>query len=64
MKIPKSEVGMTTYIFNGVKCYKITRTSVGKYVLYKIIGDDDYKKMKTADSPIDLEKLIDKDRSK
>ena len=62
MKIPKNEIGMTVYIFDNVECYKITRNTLGKYILYKIIGDNNYQKMKTADSPLDLEKIIDKDR--
>ena len=63
MKIPKNETGMTAYIFDGVECYKITRNTLGKYTLYKVIGDNDFQKMKAADSPLDLEKIIDKDRS-
>jgi hypothetical protein len=62
MKIPKNETGMTVYVFDDIECYKITRNTLGKYTLYKIIGDNDYQKMKTADSPLDLEKIIDKDR--
>ncbi len=62
MKIPKNEIGMTAYIFDGVECYTITRNTLGRYVLYKIIGDNDYQKMKIADSPKDLELVIDKDR--
>ena len=62
MKIPKNEIGMTTYIFNGVESYKITRNSVGKYVLYKIINQNNCEKMKYAESPIDLEAIINKDR--
>lgn len=61
MKIPKNETKMTTYVFDGVKCYTITRNNLGRYTLYKII-DDDYQKMKMADSPKDLEVVIDKDR--
>lgn len=61
MKIPKNEIKMTTYVFDGVKCYTITRSNLGRYTLYKIV-DDDYKKMKIADSPKDLELVIDKDR--
>ena len=62
MKILKNEIGMTVYIFDNVECYKITRNTLGKYTLYKIIGDNDFQKMKIADSPLDLEKIIDKDR--
>lgn len=64
MKIPKTEKPMTRYVFDGVACYKITKNSNGKYVLYKIIGEDDYQKMKTAETPLDLEVVIEKDRRK
>lgn len=62
MKIPKNEIEMTAYAFDGVECYTITRNNLGRYVLYKIIGNNDYQKIKTADSPLDLEIVIDKDR--
>ena len=64
MKIPKNEKPMTRYVFDGVVCYRITQNSNGKYTLYKIIGEDDYQKMKTAETPIDLEVVIEKDRRK
>ena len=64
MKIPKTERPMTRYVFDGVVCYKITQNSNGKYILYKIIGDDDYQKLKTAETPLDLEVIIEKDRRK
>lgn len=63
MKIPKHEKLMVTYIFEDVKCYIATKNVLGKYILYKII-DDDYQKLKTADSPIEFDKIIQKDRSK
>ena len=61
MKIPKNETKMTTYVFEGIKCYTISQNNLGKYILYKIISDD-YQKMKIADSPKDLELVIEKDR--
>ena len=64
MKMPKNERPMTRYVFDGVVCYRITQSSTGKYTLYKIIGEDDYQKMKTAETPIDLEVVIEKDRRK
>ena len=64
MKMPKNERPMTRYVFDGVACYRITQNSNGKYILYKIIGDDNYQKMKTAETPIDLEVVIEKDRRK
>lgn len=62
MKISSNETGMTIYVFDGVECYKITRNTSDKYILYKIIGDNNYQKMKTANSPIELEAVIEKDR--
>lgn len=62
MKIPKNEQLMTTYLFGGVEEYVATRNAVGKYVLYKIL-DDDYQKMSTSASPLDFDKVIEKDRS-
>ena len=63
MKIPKQEKMLQTYIFDGIKCYTITRNALGKYTLYKIVNDD-YQKLKTAESPIKFEEIIEKDRSK
>jgi hypothetical protein len=62
MKIPKQEQIMTTYLFDGVAHYVATRNTLGKYVLYKILNDD-YQKMQTSASPLDFDKVIDKDRS-
>ena len=61
MRIPKQEQLMTTYTFDGVAHYVATRNAVGKYVLYKII-DNDYQKMQTSASPLDFDKVIEKDR--
>ena len=61
MKIPKQEKILQTYIFEGVKCYTITRNMLGRYILYKIVNDD-YQKLKTADTPIKFEEIIEKDR--
>ena len=61
MRIPKQEQLMTTYTFGGVAHYVATRNSVGKYVLYKIV-DNDYQKMQTSASPLDFDKVIEKDR--
>ena len=52
-----------TYVFEDIKCYAVTRNALGKYVLYKII-DDDYQKLKTAESPMEFDKIVEKDRSK
>lgn len=64
MKIPKQEEIVVTYIFEGIKSYVVTRSLLRQYILYKIIGDDDYKKIKTADSPIEFDKIVENDRSK
>lgn len=61
MNIPKQEKIMTTYIFDGVKCYLETRNAAGKYVLYKILNND-YQKLKTSETPVDFYEVIKKDR--
>jgi hypothetical protein len=63
MKTFKNEKMVLTYVFDGIACYTITRNILGKYTLYKII-DDDYQKMKIAESPIEFDKLVEKDRGK
>ena len=63
MKIPNNERLMVTYVFDGTDCYKVTQNVLGKYILYKIINGD-YQKMKTADSPLEFDKVVKKDRSK
>ena len=63
MKIPKNEKGMVSYIYDGETHYRITQnTTNGKFTLYKVIGNDDYEKMATADSPLKLDEIIKKDR--
>lgn len=61
MKIPQQETIVVTYLYEGIKCYVVTRTLLGKYVLYKIM-DNDYQKIKTADSPIKFDEIVEKDR--
>ena len=63
MKISKQEKIVLSYIFEGIKCYIVTRNILGKYTLYKIINDD-YQKLKTADTPIEFDEIVEKDRSK
>ena len=63
MKLSKSECIVLTYIFDGDKKYSVTRNQLGKYTLYKHI-DDDYQKMKTSESPVEFDKIVEKDRSK
>lgn len=63
MKIPKNEKGMVSHIFDDVKCYMTTRNIVsGKFSLYKIIDDNNYEKMITADTPLKFDEVIAKDR--
>jgi hypothetical protein len=64
MKIPKTETSMVSYIFEGVKSYIITRNTLGKYTLYKVLDNDDYQKLKTAETPVKFEEIIEKDRGK
>lgn len=61
MKVSKQETIMQTYIFDGVESYIITRNLLGKYILYKIVNND-YQKLKVAESPIELDKIIKKER--
>ena len=63
MRIPKQEQIMTTYLVDGVADYLATRNAVGKYVLYKIT-DNDYQKVQTSASPLDFDKIIEKNRGK
>jgi hypothetical protein len=61
MKMPKNEKIIHTYIFEGIDCYVVTRNIFEKYTLYKII-DGDYQKLKTAETPLEFDKIIKKDR--
>ena len=61
MKIPKNEQILLTYVFEGVDCYVSTRNIFGKYTLYKIT-DEDYQKIKTAESAEDFDRVVKKDR--
>lgn len=61
MKIPKQEQIVVTYLFGGIDSYVATRNTAGKYVLYKVL-DDDYQKIQTSASPLDFDKVIEKDR--
>ena len=63
MKIPNQEKIVMTYVFEGIKCFTVTRNAIGKYVLYKNNGSD-YQKLKTAESPIIFDEIVEKDRSK
>jgi hypothetical protein len=64
MKIPSNEKIMVSYVFEGVKCYSVTYNALrGKFTLYKII-DSDYQRMKVAESPIEFDEIVEKDRSK
>ena len=64
MKIPSSEKIVVTYVFEDVKCYIATHNALkGKYTLYKII-DGDYQRLKIANTPLEFDEIIKKDRSK
>jgi hypothetical protein len=63
MKIPKNEKSMVSHVFEGVKCYVTTKNTLnGKFSLYKIINDNDYEKLMTADTPLKFDEVIAKDR--
>lgn len=61
MKISTNEMIVLTYVFDDVDCYTVTRNMLGKYTLYKIIGNS-YQRLKTAESPLEFDKLVEKDR--
>jgi hypothetical protein len=62
MKMPSNEKIMVSYVFEGVKCYITTYNALkGKFTLYKITGDD-YQKLKTTDSPLEFDEIVEKDR--
>lgn len=64
MKIPVSEKIAVTYIFEGVKGYIATHNALkGKFMLYKIV-DGDYQKLKTANTPVEFDEIVKKDRGK
>jgi hypothetical protein len=63
MNIPKQEKIVLTYVFDGIDCYTVTRNNLQKYILYKII-DDGYQKLKTSNTPLDFDEIVEKDRRK
>ena len=63
MKISKQEKIVLTYVFDGVGSYVVTRNQLNKYILYKI-KDSDYQKLKTSDTPLDFDEIVEKDRRK
>lgn len=62
MKIPSQEKIVLTYVFEDIKCYVVTRSILGKYALYKIVGDD-YQKLKTANTPLEFDDIVEEDWS-
>jgi hypothetical protein len=65
MKIPKQETIVETYLrdeTDDTKEYIVTRNLLGKYTLYKV-KENDYEKVKTADTPIEFKKIARKDWS-
>ena len=63
MKISNKERIMVSYIFEGITEYVATRTILGKYILYKKTNDD-YKKIKTSDNPLEFDSIIEKERNR
>ena len=63
MKISKHEKILMTYVFDDIKCYAVTRDVLGRYTLYKIV-ENDYQKLKTAETPMEFDEIVKKDRSK
>ena len=61
MKIHNNEQILLTYVFDGVNRYTVTRNMLGKYTLYKII-DNGYQKLRTAESPLEFDSVVKKDR--
>lgn len=62
MKLPSNERIVETYVYEGVKCYVVTQNALkGKFTLYKIV-DNDYQKLKTANSPREFEEVVEQDR--
>ena len=63
MKIPKQETVTETYTRDEVAKYIVTRNLLGKYTLYKV-KENDYEKLKTAETPVGFKEIVMKDWSK
>ena len=63
MKISKQEKIVLTYVFEGAGRYVVTQNHLHKYILYKVV-DDGYQKLKTSDTPLDFDEIVEKDRRK
>lgn len=63
MKLSKQETIMETYIRDGVADYIVTRSQLGKYTLYKV-KENDYEKLKTAETPVGFKEIVKKNRGK
>ena len=62
MKIPNTEQITMSYVSEGVKCYTVTQNALkGNFTLYKIVNKD-YQKIATANSPLEFDKVVAKDR--
>jgi hypothetical protein len=62
MKIPSNEKIVVNYVCEGVKDYVATYHPLKcKYTLYKIMNED-YLKLKVAETPIDFDDIIEKER--
>lgn len=58
MKIPKQEKQVLNYVNDGEITHTVTRNIIGKYILYKKIGDNEYQKLKTSDNPKDFDMAL------
>lgn len=63
MKISKQETITERYMKDGAEDYVVTRNNLGKYTLYKV-KEDDYEKLKTAETPVGFKEIVMKDWSK
>ena len=64
MRVPTNEKIVVTYMLDGVADYVCTRNAIkGKYTLYKV-NNGDYQKIKTDNTPIEFDEIVEKNRSK
>ena len=66
MKVPKNEKTVVSYYTEDMKHHYVITQSLlkDKFTLYKVLEDDNYEKMATADSPLKLEEIIKKDKER
>ena len=56
MKIPKHEKQVVAYTSKGIITHIVTRNLLGEYSLYKN-DNNEYKKIKTSNTPIDFDRI-------